>query len=179
MRHPCQRFKSRLSCFLIALSTLVFAQLAHSAVTYRWVDKQGKTHFGDKVPGEYKGVAKPVDSKVTAPTAAEQRLAIERAAEQKAARAALESKRVAQAAAAAAAAASAPTAPTASSPTVPKRPARAPTEDTDCETWRGLYRESLDCFGPYRTAHGASKAQAFDFCTPVVEPPPRCGRNAP
>ena len=34
------------------------------------------------------------------------------------------------------------------------------------------------CAGPFRTARGATKEQAFEFCTPVTEPPPRCGRNA-
>lgn len=147
---------------------------AASAVIYRWIDKQGHTHFGDAVPSEYKDVAKPVDSKAASPSAEEQRRAIERAAELK------EKLRAAQALKTATpAGASAPTPRPASAATAPRRPPNAPTEGTDCETWRRLYRESLECFGPYRTARGATKAEAFSYCTPVVEPPPRCGRSAP
>jgi Domain of unknown function (DUF4124) len=180
MRHPSQRFKPTFFAIVVALFTLLalgFALSAHPAVVYRWVDKQGKTHFGDAVPSEYKDVAKPLDNKVTAPSPEEQRRAVDRVAEQK------ETRKAQALKTSASAAASAPSAAAAASPSLPKhalkRPAQAPTEDSDCETWRRLYRESLDCFGPYRTARGATKAEAFEHCTPVSEPPQRCGRDAP
>lgn len=155
----------------LALLALCLAVSADSAVIYRWVDKQGKTHFGDVVPNEYKDVAKPVDQTAPSPSAEEQRRATERAAKEKA--------RAAEApAAASAAGASSPAGSAASSPKPSRRPPYAPTDTTDCETWRRLYRESLECFGPYRTARGATKAEAFEHCTPVLEPPIRCGRNA-
>jgi Domain of unknown function (DUF4124) len=152
---------------------LVYFAAAQAATVYRWVDSQGKTHFGDTVPSAYKGVAQPITNKVTAPSPEQQRLAQERAAEQKAkARAAGLPQGTESAASAATPAASAPK-------PVLKRPPQAPTEDTACSTWQLLYQESLDCFGPYRTTRGATKAEAFDHCTPVPAPPQRCGRSAP
>lgn len=49
------------------------------------------------------------------------------------------------------------------------------TDDTDCETWRRLYRESEDCFGPYRTTRGGTKAEAFEKCNPIPSPELKCG----
>lgn len=135
------------------------------------MDKQGKTHFGDTVPNEYRDVARPVDIKVTATPPAELRRATEIAAREKARAAAAD--RAAKPAVSSASASAAPP-----PPSIAKRPANAPTEVTDCATWRRLYLESLDCFGPFRTARGATREQAFEFCTPVTEPPQRCGRNA-
>jgi Domain of unknown function (DUF4124) len=175
MRLPARRFHSIVFVVLIALVALValgFTLNADSAVVYRWVDQHGKVHFGDTVPSEYKAVARVVDRPVAAPSAEEQRQALARVAEQKA--------KLQQAGASAPA--SAPRGAAASQPPVLifpiKRPPHAPTPDTDCETWRRLYQESLDCFGPYMTVRGAIKVEAFDACTPVSEPPPRCGRNA-
>ena len=153
----------------VALVALVVAQwpgAAGAAPIYRWIDKQGKTHFGDAVPSEYKDMARLFDNKVIPASSDAPARATERIAEQA-------SKTTPT---------TTPTAPTAAPapfPTAPKRPPRAPAEDTDCATWRRLYLQSQDCFGPYRTARGATPAQAFEHCTSVNEPPPRCGRNAP
>jgi Domain of unknown function (DUF4124) len=154
-------------------AALAFASAAPAATIYRWVDKAGKTHFGDTVPSEYRNVAKPIENKVTAPSAEEQRQAIERAAQ------ASKPASSAVGAASAASAASAPKRTAVADAPTPKRPPQAPTENTNCQTWLLLYLESLDCFGPYRTVGGATKAEAFEHCTPVIEPPPRCARNAP
>ncbi len=156
--------------FLVSQLMLAFALSAHAGV-FRWVDKQGETHFSDRVPDEYKNVAQPVDATAPAPSPEEQRRAIDRAAREKA--------RAAEAPAIAAPAAASSPAAAASSATASKRPPYAPGEGTSCESWRSLYRESLDCFGPYRTARGATKAEAFEHCTPVVEPPERCGPYVP
>ena len=156
--------------FLISLLLLAFALSAHAGV-FRWVDKQGKTHFADVVPDEYKDVAQPVDATAPSPSPEEQRRAMDRAAREKA--------RAAEAPTVAAPAAASSPAPAASSATASKRPPYAPGDDASCESWRSLYRESLDCFGPYRTARGATKAEAFEHCTPVAEPPLRCGPSMP
>ncbi len=135
---------------------------------YRWTDKQGKAHFSDVVPPEYKDVAKPMT--VTPPPSLEdQGRAIERAAKDKA--------RATEAPVIAAQPSASSPAQAAAVPPTAKRPPAAPTADTDCDTWRSLYRESQACFGPYRTARGATKAEAFVHCTPVTEPPIRCGRD--
>jgi hypothetical protein len=148
------------------------ASWALADVIYRWVDKQGKTHFSDTVPNEYKSVAKPLGNQAPVPSPAEQRQAMERVAEQKRQLTALGAP-----APGASAAASAP-AGAAASPLLLmapiKRPTHAPNEDANCETWRRLYQESLDCFGPYTTVRGGITAEAFEACTLVKEPPSRC-----
>lgn len=152
------------------LSTLVLVGAAEAAVIYRWVDAQGRTHFSDVVPEAYKRSAEPVDTGPNEPSPEQRREAQERAAQQKA-----------RAAEATTASPDAPAAQTPSpSPSGPtsKRPPVAPNADTDCETWRYLYNESLACFGPYRTARGTTKAEAYQHCTEVVAPPIRCGRTA-
>lgn len=182
MRITTPRLNPRVVLLLMALVALValgLSSASDSAVVYRWVDKYGKTHFGDTVPSEYKAVARPVDTPVAAPSAEEQRQAVARVAAEK------EKLRQAQgggsAAASSAATASAPSGAAASAPPVLimpiKRPTHAPNAGTDCETWRRLYQESLDCFGPFTTVRGGIKAEAFEVCTPVSEPPLRCGRN--
>lgn len=61
-----------------------------------------------------------------------------------------------------------------------KRPAQVPDERTDCDTWQRLYQESIDCFGPFRTARGGLKPEAFQACNVVQEPPPtRCRQRIP
>lgn len=149
---------------------LCAATAAHGGVIYRWVDEQGKTHFSDVVPEKYRRVAKPVggsdEAPAPAPTSPASRPAprpAERVVSTPGAAPAAPVRRP-------------PAAPSAPAPG--KRPATTPTEGTDCETWLRLYRESLDCFAPFVTARGAMKAEAFDVCNPVSEPPIRCGRMA-
>lgn len=152
------------------LLALLFAGLADSAAIYRWTDQAGNVNFSDVVPDEYRGVAKRVDSVMPTPSPEEQRSAIERAARDEA--------RAADVPTTAPPANDSPPEGAVPSKISSKHPPNAPTEDTDCDTWRRLYRESLACFAPFRTALGATKAEAFTHCTPVKEPPVRCGRNA-
>jgi len=150
-----------------AFLLLSFLGAANATTVFRWVDKQGKTHFSDVVPQAYKAIAKPVDQPAVEPSPQESRSAIEHAAEQKA--------EAAKAPAAALGAGSAmSTAPRKESQGIGKRPAKAPTEDTDCETWKRLFQESSECFGPYNLVGGGIKKEAFEHCTPVVRPPLRC-----
>jgi hypothetical protein len=144
-----------------------FLGAANSTTISCWVDKQGKTHFSDVVPKAYKAIAKPVDQPAVEHSPQERRSAIERAAEQKA--------DASKASAAALGAGSAmPTAPPNESQVMGKRPAKAPTEDTDCETWKRLFQESSQCFGPYNLVGGSVKKEACEHCTPVVRPALRC-----
>lgn len=46
-----------LSSVLICLSSTSFADIM------KWVDENGKTHYGDKVPEKYQTQAKPIDTK--------------------------------------------------------------------------------------------------------------------
>ena len=56
-----------------------------------------------------------------------------------------------------------------------KRPSQGVTDTTDCATWRRLYLESEACFGPFRTVGGGIKAEAFEACTVIPSPEPKCG----
>lgn len=158
----------------LTLVALLCAAAVEAAEIYRWTDKQGQAHFSDVVPPEYKNVAKPM---TVAPPASleDQDRAVERAANERYRAAPAPAPAPAPAIASPRSASSSVLPATA--PPASKRPPMAPAADTDCDTWRRLYRESLACFGPYRTARGGTKAEAFDHCTPVTEPPIRCGRD--
>lgn len=150
------------------------AQPAQAGTVYRWTDDDGRVHYGETVPDRYLGRARPIDAPATAPSAQEQQQALDRARRDKARAAALAAAPGASAASAARPPASAASAPAA------KRPARLPDDNTDCSTWQRLYQESLDCFGPFRTVHGGLKAEAFERCNEVSEPPPtRCRSRLP
>jgi Domain of unknown function (DUF4124) len=153
---------------VLAALALALAAPATATEIYRWVDDQGKTHFSDIVPEKYKDRATPVQAKTNEPSPEERSRASERAGKANADTGAASTASTARGASTAR--------PAASATSATKRPPRAPSEDTDCETWRRLYRESLDCFAPYRTVRGTTKAEAFEHCNPVVEPPIRCGR---
>lgn len=166
--------RSRLHTFtrLLGSAALLCVLSAQATVIYRWVDENGRTHVSDVVPPKYMKSATRVDSSESAVSPERKRQAEEAAARTKAfADEAARRRQSAQASAPAAAAASAP----ASAATTIKRPAQGVTDDTDCETWRRLYRESEDCFGPYRTTRGATKAEAFEKCNPIPSPELKCG----
>jgi hypothetical protein len=141
--------------------------LAHANEIYRWVDENGRTHFGDSVPGKYKKSATRVHARQLEPTDAQRRQAAERAALE---RAALERARARPAQ---------EENTRASSRTIPsEQPAGAGQSGNvnalDCETAQRLYRESMDCFAQYMTLRGP-RAEAFDHCKVLVDPSSRCG----
>jgi hypothetical protein len=58
---------------------------------------------------------------------------------------------------------------------IAKRPIEVITDTTNCqERWR-IYDESVACFGPYRTAKGATKPEGFDKCNDILSPEIKCG----
>lgn len=148
--------------FWIALS-----QPACATVIYRWVDEGGRTHVSDVVPEKYRKAATRIESGDSDVSAGQTRAATELAAREKALaeEAAKRAQRPAlpQPASPAAAASSS------------KRPAQGVSDATDCSTWRRLYRESEECFGPYRTVGGGIKPQAFDSCNVIPSPELKCG----
>ncbi|MBN8510943.1 MAG: DUF4124 domain-containing protein [Burkholderiales bacterium] len=165
MRRSCPAIAAIVAALLVSLPAL-------GATVYRWVDEAGKVHYSEVVPERYRGAAKPIDTSANAPTAEQQREALERAQQDKAR--------------AAAAAADRARLPASAAPAAPaprpagKRPAQVPNDRTDCETWQRLYFESIECFGPYRTVRGGIKPEAFDRCNLVPEPPPdRCRLRSP
>jgi hypothetical protein len=152
---------------LLAVVALLSTLSAQAAVIYRWVDENGRTHVSDVVPEEFKKSAKRIDSSKSEVTP-EQRQDAERAAAKEKALADEAAKRRVDAQA------NQP-APTASQPVTTKRPAQGVTDSTDCETWRRLYKESMECFGPYRTTKGATKPEAFEACNVIPSPELKCG----
>lgn len=141
---------------------------AHADDTvYRWVDDTGHIHYGDRVPEAYRAKAQAL------PAAPEPSAQDQQAAQQRAARA--EAHAQSAAASAAEAARSARAQGWAASPLpITKRPSHVPDEHTDCDSWLMLYWESENCFGPYHTAKGGLKAEAYMHCNEVPAPPLRC-----
>jgi hypothetical protein len=146
---------------------VLFALSAQSAVIYRWVDEDGRTHVSDVVPEKYRKSATRIDSS-RSEVSPEQR--------QQAERAAAGNKALAEDNAARRRSMQATKPPTSvPQPAATKRPIQGVTDSTDCETWRGLYRESMECFAPFRTTNGATKAEAFEKCNPIPSPELKCG----
>lgn len=161
--YPMRKCIASVLLFLPLL--LCVAQIPVEAATiYRWTDDQGKTHYAESVPEKYQKSAQPLSPANSSPTQEQQREARERAARENNRASEIE----------AAASKTRPASKPAPSTQAPKRPAQVPDEKTDCETWTRLFRESLDCFGPYRTTRGATREEAFTYCTPVDELPSRC-----
>jgi len=152
-----------LVAFSLMCSTLYAADI------YRWVDENGRTQFSDTVPEKYRKSAVKMDSRQHE-LSAEQRQEAEARAAQEKAQAAEVAQRKARADAEAAAKPAAPAIAPARS-----KPRPVIDENTDCATLYRLYRESIDCFAPYISATGTTKAEAFEKCTPVPDPSRKCG----
>jgi hypothetical protein len=150
-----------------ACAALFVCASAHAAAIYRWVDENGRTQVSDVVPEKYRATATRIDSGQYEVSPERRKEAEERAARDKALAAEAAARR-------AGATASAPAAK-AAAPASARRPAQSVTDATDCDTWRRLYRESQDCFAPYRTTRGSTKAEAFEKCNPIPSPDAKCG----
>lgn len=133
---------------------------------YRWLDEHGTVNFSDSVPQRYRAVATRVEPRAALPTT-DERLGAQ-------ARAWAEIRRAASDRSAATPMDRSPT-PSAA----PRHAAQVPDARTDCDTWRRLYRESEKCFAPYKTAKGATRAEAFDHCVQMAAPPSRCRAEMP
>ena len=155
-----------LSNLLVGFALLI-ALSAQSAVIYRWVDENGRTHASDVVPEECRKSATRIDSSSSEISPEEGR---------QAERAAARNKALAQQAATRRQSAPAIQPSTAASrPVASKTPSPSVTDSTDCETWRRLCRESMECFAPFQTTGGATKAEAFEKCNPIASPELKCG----
>jgi len=145
------------------LLALAFLSLpAGAADIYRWVDENGKVHISDVVPEKYRGSAKRMDTGASE-VSPENRAAAEARAAADRERARLSDEARAEAARRQAIQHPDPVA-------LPRPPA-----ESDCEKAHRLYKESVDCFAPFVTARGTVKEEAFNFCTSLPDPSPRCG----
>ena len=151
---------------LLAGLALLFAVSAQATEIYRWIDETGRTHVADVVPEKYRKSAIRIDSSQSE-VSPEQR--------QQAERAAARNKVLAEEAAKRSQKPPVRASVSASRPATVKRPVQGVTESTDCETWLRLYRESVECFAPFRTTRGATRAEAFEKCNPIASPELKCG----
>jgi hypothetical protein len=148
----------------------------HAADIYRWVDENGQTHLSDTVPDKYRNSATRVDPGPE-PTPQQREEAEARAAQQKK-RADEEAQRRAREAPDAGGG----TAPAAPAPAIKPAPPAPPatTSDSNCAELLRRYRESQECFAPYRMANGAIRPEGFQLCGPdVADPSGRCVRVNP
>lgn len=157
---------------------------AASAYIYQWQDEEGRTHMGDSVPQRYRDVATRIDAREFALPESQRAEAAARRAKEKKRMAAREAQR-----ARAEAAQPYPHHPHyphyssfASGPGLPAPyPWVAPPVaqlGEECDRLWWAYFNSQECFAPYRTRHGI-KAEAFQHCTPVLDPSPMCGMAKP
>jgi len=138
---------------LLAFLSLSVSFSAHATDIYRWVDDKGKVHFSDSVPEKYKRSATQTDSRRYELNEAQLRERAERASR------------------------NAVMPQSSGSLTQQGRPQAAanPPEQADCAALRRQYLESQDCFGRFRNVNGSIKAEAFQHCTEVQDPTPKCG----
>lgn len=165
MQFNHRSIRSTLALVIIAvlLPTSLWA-----ADIYRWVDRDGRTQLSDTVPDEYKKSATRIDSRQFELSDAQRREAEARAAHEK-----LQAAEAAKLAARTKAdSVAGPLAPASGTTAESGQPAG---NASDCATLQRLYKESTECFAPYRTAKGATKAEAFDKCPVAVDPTPQCG----
>ena len=150
------------ACSVVALSTLLPLSL-HSADVYRWVDEDGRTHMSDTVPDRYRNSATRVD---TGPELTPQQR------EEAETRAALQKKRAEEEARRRARdeAAGAGSTPVPPAPAIQPAP-RATRSSSDCAELTRRYRESQECFAPYRMANGAIRTEGFQLCGPAMPDP--------
>lgn len=154
---------------LAAMALVLLSSCAGATSICRWVDQTGRTQLAEVVPDKYKKVAVCTDSQQHELSAAQRRAAEQRVAQDRA-----RARQAAVKPPAEGPSSSPRPAGSASSPDA-KRPIEVVTDATDCPTWWRIYDESVECFGPYRTTRGATKAEAFDRCIVVPSPEPKCG----
>ena len=159
--------RGRGACLWVTLALTLSSTPLWATPICRWVDGSGRTQLSETFPERYRQGATCTDSQTYELTPA-QRQASEQRQREEQARALRDAAKPAVAASGPPRSAGGATSPSA------KRPAELVTDATDCPTWWRLYDESGACFGPFRTAHGGMKAEAFDVCNVVASPSPRC-----
>lgn len=155
-----------LPAVLLACLALV-APFAQAAAIYQWVDDQGRVQFSDTVPERYRRAATEVQvEQFKAAPKPEVPPNRTMAKPLPVPRDGINPRTAAPSAgiSAAPAGAAAPSA---------LRDSR--NGKTDCATLQREYAASQACFAPFVTAFGSVKAEAFEKCTPMVDPSPQCG----
>jgi len=144
--------------YKVALLLFGLLSLAtYAADVFRWVDENGKTHYGDSVPERYKQKAKKLDSEGAEVTGARRQEVEARIARDKAIAESIMKAREAKL--------SGSQSSSAPSPNI------APADgNAGCAEQLKRYQESLTCFDAYRTKDGGVRQEAFQHCTEVKQP---------
>lgn len=124
---------------------LLLAVLPAQAEIFKWVDENGRTHFGEVVPDKYRKTATSMSPQ---PTNTIQGSALRGT-----------SRATGDEGSASSDAGERPTAPVAQSAA------------EQCRARQERYRQSQECFARYRNANGSLRADAAQNCEDIPQPP--------
>lgn len=153
-----------LAPFLFIVALLFLPDSAQGKDIYRWTDESGATHYADKVPQKYRGVARKIASDVAASGA-------DRASAGggKGHSAPVISRYPASTGDAA------PLGPGNEVSSGSSGTSGAEGSSEDCASLRRQYWASQACFQQFRNANGSVKSEAFRHCREVQSPVAQCG----
>jgi len=133
---------------------------AHGADVFRWIDENGKIHYGETVPERYKQKTKKLEGADV--TSAQREEAQARTAREQARAESLRRAREAKSEGSQSVAAQSPE-PSADVPP-------ADNKANECQEQLKKYLDSQTCFAPYVIKGGAVRPEAFEHCTEVKQP---------
>jgi len=154
---------------VMLLVCAAFSVVAVAADMYRWVDENGRVFLSDNVPARYRDVATKFDTSASDISDSQRQEALKRADQER------------QRAKASADAAKTATPQSAPVKAAEIKPPRSKSE-TDCEALIRVYRESQECFAPFKLREadgtfrqdGAVREEAFQYCTSIPSPFNKC-----
>lgn len=156
------RFMNMCGAVVLVSSSLLANTVAIGQQVYRWIDSEGRVHYGNVIPDSARNKAKPVDLSGTRITEAQREEALSRLEKEKS------SFKKPTLIPEPGTSAQAPTPRTSPAPTA----ADFPSGKRACEEALQRYRESVACFAPYVNVGGSVKAEAFKVCKEVPLPHP-------
>jgi hypothetical protein len=146
----------------VLLAFILMSAVAYCGDIYKWVDADGKVHYGNAIPKSHKDDAMKVDVYVPVVTDKQRQEAEARAAKDKES---LKPKPIPMPG-------PSPVSNPVASSSVQASKSGNPYTDKKLrceEEWR-KYRESLDCVAPYMNGAGALRAEAYDHCVMLKQP---------
>lgn len=152
----------------VLLASAVLCGPVAAAEIYRWVDDSGRVTYSDNVPQKYRKSAFVIDTREMEVSAEQRKAAEDRAAREREFLAEAQRRRERDEALHAAG----------TQIVVPAVGSRAITvpPNAGCGVRQQAFRESQECFAPFRMANGAVRVEAFPVCgNPIPDPSPQCG----
>ncbi len=158
----------------LVLACMLVAPAVQAMEIYRWVDETGRVHYSDSVPQKYKKGAAVIDTREMEISAAQRQESAERAARERAFVEEAQRRRERdEALSSADARYLAPQAPQVGD--LARQLVVPP--NASCATRQQLYRESQECFAPFRMVRGGLRPEAFLVCgRGIPDPAPECGQ---